>query len=161
MRSVTRVALALLSAAALAASVFATPALAATTDQVVGLETAATSSAGTFWGVILSEPGTWQTTIVHGDLNKAPGGTTSITGGSFALSPLLAPATGGNITGGQLVAQAPVGDLFCTQQFVGSGTLLGPNGPGTFQATLTHYGFISQGVCNAFFATVAGSVTLP
>jgi hypothetical protein len=158
MRSLLRLALVLLSAATLAAAVLAAPAAAATTERVAGIETAATSSTGTFFGVLLDELGTWQTTIQHADLNKAPGGTTAITGGSFSLSPFFAPAESGMIGGGQLVAQQPSGDVFCTQQFVGTGTF---TGGGSFQATLTHYGVMAQGVCNAFFASVTGSVTLP
>ena len=157
-----RFAVAALSAAVLAATVVVAPATAATTThQVWGFEVAATSSTGTFVGLLVNELGTWQTTIAHDPLNKAPGGSTAITGGSFTVSPLFAASSTGTITGGQLVASAPVGDGFCTQQFVGTGTLTSPNGPGSFQATLTHYGFLSQGVCNAFFATVEGSVTLP
>lgn len=109
---------------------------------MLGFETAATSTAGTFSGLITSEPGTWQATIVRGDLNKAPGGTTTI-------------------TGGQLVASAPVGTAFCTQQFAVTGNLVSTTGrTGIFQAILTHYGFFAQGACNAFFATVSGSLRL-
>jgi hypothetical protein len=136
-------------------------ATAATTYRLVGIETGATSSTGMFAGVLVSQPGTWQATIEHGDLNKAPGGVTSISGGSFALAPFGASPTGGNITGGHLVAGAPTGLAFCTQQFLVGGTLLARNGPGSFQGTLTHYGIRSQGVCNASFATFVGSVTLP
>jgi hypothetical protein len=161
MRRAIRLAVALLSAATLAATVVVAPATAATTHQVWGFEVAASSSTGTFVGLLVNELGTWQTTIVHDTLNKAPGGSTAITGGSFTVSPLLAVSSTGTITGGQLIASTPAGDGFCTQQFVGTGTLTSPNGPGSFQATLTHYGFLSQGVCNAFFATVEGSVTLP
>jgi hypothetical protein len=161
MRSAARLVLVLLSTAMLAAAVAVAPASAATTDQVAGIETAATSSTGTFFGVLLNEFGTWQTTIVHADLNKAPGGATALTGGSFTVSPLFGTASGGTITGGQIVAQAPNGDVFCTQQFVGGGTIQAASGTGSFQVTLTHYGFISNGVCNAFFASVTGSITLP
>jgi hypothetical protein len=143
-----------------AASLFVAPVAAATTYQLAGIETAATSTTGTFEGVLLNQPGTWQATIVHGDLNKTPGGTTAILGGSFALAPLGGPPTGGTITG-QLVAGTASGLLFCTQQFFASGSVLSPNGPGTFRGTLTHYGRRSGGVCNAFFATFVGSVSLP
>jgi hypothetical protein len=161
MRSAARLVLVLLATATLAAAVAVAPASAATTDQVAGIEIAATSSTGTFFGVLLNDFGTWQTTIVHADLNKAPGGTTALTGGSFTVSPLFGTASTGTITGGQIVAQAPSGDVFCTQQFVGGGTVQEPNGAGSFQVTLTHYGFSSNGVCNAFFASVTGSITLP
>ncbi|HZO96190.1 MAG TPA: hypothetical protein VFB42_02345 [Gaiellaceae bacterium] len=161
MRGTGRALLAALAAAVGVAATLAAPAAAATAYQVAGLETAATASTGTFQGVILSQPGTWQATVVHGALDKSPGAVTPITGGSFALLPFGGTAAGGTVTGGQLVARAPAGALFCTQQFAVAGTLAGPAGPGSFQGILTHYGLRSQGACNATFATFAGSVTLP
>jgi hypothetical protein len=160
-RTTMRLVVAVLAAAVLATSALTASATAATTHQVWGFEIGATSSVGTFWGFLVNEPGTWQASIEHGPLNKTAGGSTSITGGSFSVFPLLTPAANGTITGGQLIASAPVGDGFCTQQFTATGTLTSANGAGSFQATLTHYGFVSQGVCNALFATIdSGSVTL-
>jgi hypothetical protein len=159
MRTTLRASVATLATAALAAFAFVAPAAASTTYQVTGIETAATSTTGTFQGV--STPaGTWQATIVHGTLNK--NGVTPITGGSFALAPFGAAPTGGAIqSGGTVTAEAPSGLLFCTQQFLVSGTLLEQDSStGSFQGVLTHYGIRSGGVCNAAFATFTGSVTV-
>jgi hypothetical protein len=160
MRTTIRASFATLATAALAASAFVAPAAASTTYQVTGIETAANSTSGTFQGV--STPaGTWQATIVHGTLNKSPGGVTPITGGSFALAPFGTAPTGGTIQSGTVVAGAASGLLFCTQQFVVSGTLLEQDSStGSFQGVLTHFGIRSGGVCNASFATFSGSVTV-
>lgn len=152
----------MLATAALAAFAFAAPAAASTTYQVTGIETSASSTTGTFQGT--STPaGTWQATILHGDLNKQPGQSTPILGGSFVITPLLSAPTGGVIqTGGTVLAGPSSGLLLCTQHFVVSGTLLEQDNvtTGSFQGTLTHYGIRSGGVCNAFFATFSGSVTV-
>jgi hypothetical protein len=162
MRRTVRVLLVGLAAGLLAACVLAAPAAATTTYQLAGIETAATDTTGTFQGALTSQLGTWQATIDHGTLVKTPGGMTPITGGTVTIKPFLRPSVTGTGLSGTLRASAPVGGFFCTQQFtVSGGEVTFGTSTGAFGGTLTHYGIMSGGVCNAYFATIAGSVTMP
>lgn len=162
MRRTVRVLLVALAAGVLAAGVLAAPAAAETTYQLAGIETAATDTTGTFAGTLTNRLGTWTATIDHATLDKTPGGATSITGGTVTIKPFLRPSITGTDLKGTLTASAPSGGFFCTQQFsVSGGAVTFGSSSGTFGGTLTHYGIMSGGVCNAYFATIVGSVTVP
>ena len=129
-------------------------AAAQTIYNLTGFETNANPA--TFVGVLGGQPGTWQAVVQHGTLNKTPGGTTSITGGAFSISPLGVPTVTGIITSGQLQAGPVVGSFFCTQGFTLGGFLTS----GSFSGVLTHFGIRTGTSCNAFFATFTGSATI-
>ncbi|HEY2939579.1 MAG TPA: hypothetical protein VGJ27_07190 [Gaiellaceae bacterium] len=135
----------------------AAPASAATTYQLVGVEV--NPAPATFVGTLVNRPGTWKATILHAPLNTTPGGTTSITGGSFSITTFspFAVVTGaivvGQLTAGPVQVLSP---FSCTQRFAVIGSLTA----GAFAGVLTHYGFPSGGKCIAFAATFAGSATL-
>jgi hypothetical protein len=129
-------------------------AAAQTTYDLAGVEVNANPA--TFVGVLVGQPGTWQAVVQHGTLNKTPGGTTLITGGSFSVSPFGGSAVTGTITSGQLQAGPVVGSFLCTQRFAVGGVLTN----GSFGGVLTHLGIRSGTSCNAFFATFTGSATI-
>ncbi len=130
-----------------------TSAAAQTTYNLAGAELNANPA--TFAGVLVGQSGTWQAVVQHGTLNKAPGGTTPITGGVFSVSPSGASTITGNITSGQLQAGPVAGSFFCTQGFAVGGSLTN----GSFAGVLTHLGIRSGPSCNALFATFTGSAT--
>jgi hypothetical protein len=141
----------------LAAVVVATPASASTTYRIAGVETSASDTTGAFAGTLVGQFGVWQATIDHGPLDKTPGQDTSITGGTFTIKPLGSPLVVGTSVTGSLTANAPVGRFFCSQAFVVSGGAFAVgSSTGHFGGTLTHFGTMSGGVCNALFATFSG-----
>ena len=133
------------------------------TYSLAGVETAATSTEGTFVGVALARDdfGTWGAVIDHDPLaNPAP----LVTGGAFAINgqarDLQGVITGGTITrlGGSCRKEsfAVTGGVLLVN---GSGVPTG--GSGVFGVKLTHYGFgLPGGGCFTFFATVEGLITL-
>jgi hypothetical protein len=150
-------ALFVLVATGLVAAAVATPASATTTYRLAGVETSASDEIGVFAGTLVGQFGVWQATIDHGPLAKDPGGTTSITDGTFTIKALGSPRIDGTDVTGTLTAQTPVGRFFCSQQFVVSdGVFAVGASTGYFGGTLTHYGTMSAGVCNAVFATFTG-----
>src|SRR5919197_6311358 len=79
-----------------------TPANAATTYQLSGIEVQ--RSPATFVGTLTNQPGIWTATILHAPLNTSPGGTTSITGGSFSITTFSTHT--GEINSGEITAGA-------------------------------------------------------
>jgi len=144
-----------------ALTVFAAPASAQVTYALAGVETAATSTQGTFVGVALAPDdfGTWGAVIVHDQLSSpAP----QLTGGGFAIDgqvrDLQGIITGGTITrlGGtcRKEAFAVAGDVLVVEGGFPTGGL------GEFNVKLTHYGFrLPTGGCFTYFATVEGLIT--
>jgi hypothetical protein len=140
-----------------ALTVFTTPAWAQSqvTYSLAGVETAATSTQGTFVGVALGPDdfATWAAVIQHEALDD----TASITGGTFALDGGVRDLQG-VITGGEIVRLTSS----CRKEtFAVTGdVLLVGGGSGAFNVTLTHYGRrVPGGNCITFFATVEGLVT--
>jgi len=133
------------------------------TYSLAGVETAATSTEGTFVGVALAPDdfGTWGAVIDHDPLaSPAP----LVTGGAFAINgqvrDLQGVITGGTITrlGGSCRKEtfAVTGGVALVN---GAGVPTG--GVGVFGVTLTHYGFrMPGGGCLTFFATVEGGITV-
>jgi hypothetical protein len=146
-----------------ALTVFTEPAWAQSsqvTYSLAGVETAATSTEGTFVGVALARDdfGTWGAVIDHDPLaNPAP----LVTGGAFAINGQVRDLQG-VITGGAITR---LGGSCRKETFsVTGGVALVNGGSGVFGVTLTHYGFrMPGGGCVTFFATVEGliSLTLP
>jgi hypothetical protein len=145
----------------LAAGVLAATAAAQTTYALNGIEV--NEDPATFVGSVAGG-GTWWAVVQHDTLNKT--GTTDITGGSFAIYPYHAHRVRGTITGGELVAGAPVAGLFgtCRQDFAlsGAGDVAG-GGAASFSGTLRHFGTwtdASHTECDAFAASVHLDVTI-
>src|SRR5262245_52656096 len=139
---------------AAAATVFATPAWAQApvTYAVGGVEFAATSTQGSFFGVALSADdfATWAAVIQHEELDD----TASITAGTFELNGDLRHLQG-MITGGEIVRLTNS----CRKETfdVKGDVLLFGGGSGEFNVVLTHYGRrVPGGSCVTFFATVEG-----
>ena len=135
------------------------------TYSLAGVETAATSTEGTFVGVALARDdfGTWGAVIDHTLLSSS---TPVVTGGAFAINgqvrDLQGVITGGSITrlGGSCSKEtfAVTGGVLLVN---GSGVPDPSAGSGVFGVTLTHYGFrMPGGGCVTFFATVKGLITL-
>ena len=129
-------------------------------DTVVGIETAVpTGPTSTFAGYASGQlPGLWTASVVHGSLPISQGGPGAITGGTFALlsSTVVLGSFDSNSTAITLTSGT------CTQTFhvVDNLKLLSPKGTGRFDAYLTHYGYMFNGNCTIFFATIHGSVRL-
>jgi hypothetical protein len=151
---------------AAALTVFTVPAWAQSqvTYSLAGVETAATSTEGTFVGVALASDdfGIWGAVIDHSLLSDpAP---TITAGGGFAINgqtrDVQGVFMGGTITslGGSCRKEtfAVIGEVALVD---GSGA---PNGgSGEFHVTLTHYGRRGPGgQCVTFFATVDGFISL-
>ena len=145
-------------AALVAAIALPATASAATTYTIVGTEIDA--SPATFVGSLANHLGSWKAAIYHNPLNYS--GTTTIIGGYFSITSYFPyrHVTGTIDYGGTLVAGAvSSSDGFtCTQSFAVSGTLNG--GTGSYAGTLTHYGYLYAGRCNAVAASFRGSLTL-
>lgn len=151
--------LCLAAGVAAALTVFAAPASAQSvvTYALAGVETAATSTQGTFVGVALAPDdfGTWGAVILHDPLASPD---PQLTGGGFAIDgfarDLQGIITGGTITrlgGGSCRKEAFTveGDVFVVT-----------GGLGEFNVKLTHYGFrLPTGGCFTYFATVEGLIT--
>jgi len=142
-----------------ALTVVATPAAAQSlvTYSLAGVETAATSTQGTFVGVARSADdfATWGAVIVHDPLDDS----VSITGGSFALNGQVRDVQGA-IVGGDIVRLTNTRSCR-DEKFDVSGTVVIAGGAsGQFEVTLTHYRFrAAGGGCVTFFATVEGLIT--
>jgi hypothetical protein len=140
----------------------AATALASTTykDTVVGVETAVpTGSTSTFAGYASGQlPGLWTASVVHGSLPTSQSGPGAITSGTFAL--FSSTVVSGIFDNSQTAITLTSGT--CTQTFhvVDNLRLLSPTGTGHFDAYLTHYGYMFNGNCTIFFATIHGSVRL-
>ena len=129
-------------------------------DTVSGAEYSATATEGRFAGYASGGlPGLWNADVVHTPLSGSPVSAT-ITGGSFSI------ATGGGVVNGAFDKGGTITQLNsgCTQQFrvldtlsnVGGST----SGKGTFDVTLTHYGYWNGSSCVTFAASVSGTVDL-
>ena len=145
-----------------AVAVFAAPAFAQSpvTYSLAGVETAATSTQGTFVGVAISPDdfGTWSAVIVHEPLAD----TAEITGGTFVLDGQVRNVEG-LILDGDIVR---LGGSCRRETFNVTGRVMLfegeiPTGEfGDFEVTLTHYGRRVAGFgCVTFFATVEGLIT--
>jgi hypothetical protein len=153
----------LVSVAAVAGLVPGAAAAASDSYAVTGLETAATSTQGTFVGRGAGSSGdraVWRAVVIHQSLSSsclAAG--CPITGGTLKLATDRFEVVSGTFTSGAvtLASEAPG----CgTQVFSVAGTLATTGGAGTFTVSLTHYRALIFGQCTAFAATVAGSVSI-
>jgi len=128
----------------------------ALTYNIAGIEYAAnvaqSSSAGAAVSASKTEIGVWNAVVLHdtGDITTGVG---SITGGSFAFRSKLHSLTG-SITGGTF---GPATGTCAKRTFGVHGVL---SGEGSFDVTLTRYGFMRSGTCVVYFATVRGTATL-
>jgi len=148
-----------------AITVFAAPAWSQShvTYSLAGVETAATSTRGTFVGVALAgdDFGRWGAVIQHDPLNSP---SPLVTGGGFAINGQVRDLQG-FITAGTI---RRLGGSCRQETFAVTGGVLlvdgfgVPNGgSGAFGVKLTHYGFgLPGGGCFTFFATVEGLTTL-
>jgi hypothetical protein len=148
-----------------ALTVFTAPvsAQSSVTYSLAGVETAATSTQGTFVGVALSADdfGTSQAVVEHEEL----GDTALINGGTFAIDGEVRDLHG-TITGGTI--ESLPGGSCRKETFAVTGevdNLVDSNGvftggSGLFNVTLTHYGRrVRGGACVTFFATIEGLIT--
>jgi len=143
-------------------TVFAAPASAQSqvTYSLAGVETAATSTQGTFVGVAMSPDdfGTWGAVVLHQPLDD----TSLITGGSFAVDGQVRNLEG-VISDGEIVRLTSscrretfnvTGHVVLFQDGIPTGDV------GDFEVTLTHYGQRVPGFgCVTYFATVEGLIT--
>jgi hypothetical protein len=151
-------------AASLGLTLVSVPAIALATTPVTyaisGVEYAATTYVGSFAGVAVApdDYGTWQATIVHGVLPTTVGGTTGVSGGSFALDGKVRDLAGSVNSGGliTLLTTSTCGKQ--TYSVVGSLTLSGGAGSAGVSAVLTHYRIWLWGHCITYAATVRGYV---
>jgi hypothetical protein len=125
------------------------------TYSLAGVETAATSTEGSFVGVAISpdDVGTWAALVVHDPLDDD----VPITGGAFAINGQVRDLQG-VITGGEVVRL----NGSCRRETfnVTGHVVLSSGDVGDFEVTLTHYGQrVPGGGCVTFFATVEGSIT--
>jgi len=135
---------------------------------VSGLEIAATSTQGTFVGTGTGSGGdrlAWRAVVEHTQLSLDPaspavitGGTlTGVTYGSGSLATLTGAFTGGTVT----YDTSRSSPASCsTQVFEVDGDLALSTGPGSFEATLTHYRLNLLGRCITIGASVIGTLTL-
>jgi hypothetical protein len=130
------------------------------TYSLAGVETAATSTEGTFVGVAISPDdfGTWGAVVDHYPLDD----TALITGGRFAIDGLRRQLEG-EISDGEVVR---LGGTCRKETFNVTGHVLLqqdgiPTGEfGDFEVTLTHYGVRLPNVgCVTYFATIDGLIT--
>ena len=125
------------------------------TYSLAGIETAATSTEGTFVGVAISPDdfGTFAALVVHDPLDDD----VAITDGAFAINGQVRDLQG-VITGGEIVR---LGGSCRRETFNVTGhVLLATGDVGEFQVKLTHYGQrTAGGGCVTFFATVEGFIT--
>ena len=125
------------------------------TYSLAGIETAATSTEGSFVGVAISndDVGTWAALVVHDPLDDD----VPITGGAFAINGQVRDLQG-VITDGEIRRLS--GSCRKETFRVTGEVLLSTGDLGEFVVTLTHYGQrVPGGGCVTFFATVEGSVT--
>jgi hypothetical protein len=125
------------------------------TYSLAGVETAATSTQGTFAGLAISPDdfGTFGAVVVHEPLDD----TSLIIGGTFVLNGQLRNLQGQILYGGEIVRLAGS----CRREtFEVTGLVTLVNGElGEFDVKLTHYGRRVPGGCVTFFATIEGQIT--
>ena len=126
------------------------------TYRLAGVETAATSTQGTFAGLAISvdDFGTWGAVVLHEQLDDV----SLILGGGFSLDGQVRNLQGLILPGGQIVRVSGS----CrkeTFEVTGQVMLLSTGELGEFEITLTHYGRRVPGGCITFFATVEGEFT--
>lgn len=147
--------LCLAAGVAAALTVFAAPASAQVTYALAGVETAATETVGTFFGVAKSHDdfGTWRAVIVHEPLDDL----VKITDGGFAIDGQRRDLQG-IILGGTIQS---LGGTCRKEAFAVAGDVVLATGDlGEFNVKLTHYGFrLPTGGCFTYFATVEGLIT--
>jgi hypothetical protein len=151
------------AAAVIAAlTVFTAPASAQSqvSYSLAGVETAATSTQGTFVGLAISpdDVGTWGAVVLHEPLDH----TAQIAGGTFAIDGQVRSLEG-LISDGDIVRRAGscsretftvTGHVVLFQDGIPTGDF------GDFEVTLTHYGRRVRGFgCVTFFATIEGAIT--
>lgn len=156
-----------LAAAAVAAlPTAAAAAPASTTWDLLGVETAFTSTSATFSGKGSGDAGdksAWTTSITRTPFTAT--GQSTITGGTFQMKTVSPTWTTdfvtGSVAGGNV--QKIAGFVGCTnEQFAVSVLLTGiatsttTGGTGTFVGVLTHYRAFLFGACRTYFATIAG-----
>ncbi len=141
---------------------------ASSTYGITGLEIAATSTQGTFVGTGTGETGdrlAWKAVVQHSQLSLDPSAPAVITGGALtgatygggSLDTLAGAFTGGTVTYDVTRSSStPCG----TQVFDVDGNLALASGPGSFQATLTHYRLDLIGHCVTVGASVTGTLKL-
>lgn len=143
-----------------AGSVFAAPNT--YTDNVAGVEIAATATQGTFVGTASGGlPGSWEAVVDHAGLPTTVGASTGISGGSFDFTPYRGPRIDGTFNSGGTITMTSAG-ADCTNQTyaVGDGLTLARGGTGSFAVTLTHYRTVLFGQCVTYGASVQGTLTL-
>lgn len=153
------------TAATIVAALAAVPAPAlaqsSVTYSLAGVETAATSTQGTFVGVAQSADdfATWTAVIAHVPLDPSVD-SVNVTGGAFALDG-QARDLQGVISGGEIV-RLTNGRSCRNEKFEVTGNVALTTGElGSFQVTLTHYRQrAGGGACVTFFATVEGLMTV-
>jgi hypothetical protein len=130
------------------------------TYSLAGVETAATSTEGTFVGVAVSayDFGTWGALVIHEPLDD----TALITDGSFVVDGQVRNLQG-LISYGEIVRLTSscrremfdvTGHVILLEGGIPTGDV------GDFEVTLTHYGRrLPGGGCVTFFATVEGLIT--
>jgi len=120
------------------------------TFNIAGIEYdanfAQSSSAGAAVSVSRTEFGVWNAVVPH-DLGAITGGTFSFRSKQHTFD--------GTITGGTFTPNA--GGTCAKTTFGVHGDL---SGGGSFDMTLTHYGFTKDGTCVVYLATVRGTATL-
>lgn len=124
--------------------------------NMAGVEYAATFANSSLAGAAASgsktELGLWNAVVMHdfGDINT---GVDAITGGTFAFKSRLHTFTG-TITAGTF--GPTVGT--CAKRTIAVHAVVGDQG--SFDLTLTRYGYVSNGACVVSFATARGTATL-
>jgi hypothetical protein len=127
------------------------------TDQVKGIEYAATATVGKFSGTATGPlPGAWNAIVVHKPLR--PGVDVPITGGSVTLYSRRA-LTGRFVEGTVSPINTPT--ACANERFNVSGRLaFEGGGTGTFSVVLTHLRTQLRSSCVTYGATVAGTLTV-
>jgi len=134
-----------------------TAAAATTTYTLSGFEV--NPSPATFVGSLVGPLGVWKAVVLHEPLSYT--GQTTITGGSFTITTFLPTGQQTGAVDGGMITAGPVtttNGFTCRQTFSLGGTLNGNTG--SYAGTLTHYGILYGGRCNAFSATFTGQATL-
>jgi hypothetical protein len=158
-----------LTAAGLAVFPSATAAAPASASfDVVGVETAFTSTSATFTGKAkgnTGDRGVWTTAITRTPFT--PTGQSTVTGGTFAMRTVSPTWTTDFLTGavsGGAVQRLPgapgcANETFAVSvQLIGVATRTTAGGVGQFVGVLTHYRTVILGACRTYFASIAGQV---
>lgn len=142
---------------------------ASTVFELVGVETAFTSTSATFTGKGAGDAGdkaVWTTSITRTPFT--PTGQSTITGGTLSMKTLSPTWTTdfviGAVAGGNV--QKISGFVGCTNEtfavnvaLVGITTSTTIGGTGTFAGLLTHYRAVIFGTCRTYFASIGGQAT--